>query len=272
MTIVVPTDFSACAQMAVHYAAAFAQQTQSRLLLLHVLPDFGPSMGTLSTDELKEEAIESATKELESIKEAISATGVNVSYNLAFGAAVDTVLEHFLKEHGIDLIIIGSHGASGLKKALLGSNTVDVVNHATVPVIVVPEHTVIETITHILYASNLKKIHEETELLLPFARLLKASVKIIHVPPPQYFDQLDCHPILASLKKETGYSNIEIELLKGGDVQDAIEQYAVATHGDLLAMFTHRTSFLEQLFSKSLTREIIWQSRTPLLVVNKQND
>lgn len=269
MKIVIPTDFSHCAEKAMQFGASFAKQVKGQLILLHVLPDFGPSLGTLPTSHLKEQVLNEAVSKLQQLEASLQAEGIPVNIQLAYGGTVAKGLESFLNMNGADLVIMGSHGASGIKKVLLGSNTVDVVNHTTVPVIVVPEQSSIETITHLLYASDLKNSKEELKHLIPLATLLMASIKIIHVPPLQYFEQLNTENILTSLKQETGYANIELLLLKSEDILTSIEQYAVASRGDLLVMFTHHIRFLEQLFHKSITREIIWQHQTPLLVLNK---
>lgn len=270
MRIVVPTDFSDCSRKAIQYAVSFARQAGAEIILLHVLPDFGPTLGTLPTTHLKENVLDWAENEFGTLAEEIQARDLTITHQITYGATVEKAIHPFVDVHDVDLIIMGSHGASGLKKHLLGSNTVDVINNLHIPVLVVPESVHLEPITHLLYASDLRSIRDETLLLVPFARLLKVVLRIIHVPPLQYLEHLDTKRILASLKKDTGYEAIEMELIKGEDVLILIEQYAVNSSGKLLAMFTHHTSFLEQLFSKSITREIAWHHQIPLLVINNR--
>lgn len=270
MRIVVPTDFSQCSKKAIQFAVAFARQVGAELILLHVLPDIGPSLGTLPTTHLKKDMLEWTKNEFNGLAAEIQAEDLGVTHQVAYGAAVEKVMSSFIEINDIDLIIMGSHGASGLKKVLLGSNTVDVINHSSLPVIVVPEPVPIVPITHLVYASDLKHLKEEAKSLTPFARLLKAAIKVIHVPPLQYLEHLNTGRILDFLKNETGYPSIEMVLIEGEEVLSSIEQYVAASRGELLAMFTHHTSFLEQLFSKSITREIAWHHTIPLLVINNR--
>ena len=121
-----------------------------------------------------------------------------------------------------------------------------------------------------VYASDLKHLDEEVEALLPFARLLQATIKIIHIPPVEYLEHLDTEKLLQTQRQKTAYQAIDLELLGGDDIATTIEQYAAASHGEILVMFTHATSFLEQLFRHSLTREIAWQNKVPLLVINNR--
>lgn len=270
MKIIVPTDFSDCSKIAIRFAEGFARQLQAELILLHVLPNVGPTIGRQPSDHFKQELLEWAEKQFSALEAEITADGFTLRHQIAHGAGVEKVVESFVQEHAIDMVIMGSKGASGLKKVLLGSNTVDVINHCSVPVVVVPEHAISTPITHLLYASDLKNLDEEVKALVPYARLLQATIKIIHVPPTEYKEHIDTEKLLQTQRQKTNYQAIEIELLEGEDVASTIEQYAAASHGEILAMFTHQTSFLEQLFRHSITREIVWHNQIPLLVINTQ--
>jgi nucleotide-binding universal stress UspA family protein len=270
MKIVVPTDFSDYSKIALQFAAAFARQVPSELILLHVLPSLGPTVSHLPAAFLKQEMLEWVQNEFSRLMAEVNTNGLAVTHEIAYGAGVEKVIEPFTQTHAIDLIIMGSKGASGLKKFLVGSNTVGVINNSSIPVLVVPELTAIAAISHLLYASDLKNVGEEVKALLPFARLLQVAIKIIHVPPLEYLLHIDTERLINNLREETAYHAIEVELVAGEDIVNAIEQYAAGSTGEILAMFTRSCSFLEQLFSKSITREIAWHNKVPLLVINNR--
>jgi nucleotide-binding universal stress UspA family protein len=270
MKIVVPTDFSDCSKIAVRFAVAIARQVQAELILLHVLPSLGPTIGRTPSAPFKQQLLEWTEKQFSQLEAEIATDGLVLSHQVAYGAGVENVMEPYTQTHAIDLVIMGSKGASGLKKILFGSNTVGVINHSSIPVIVVPENAANRPITHLVYASDLKNIEQEVAYLLPYARLFQAVIKIIHVPPLEYLDHIDTENLLHTLRQQTGYQAIEVELLKGEDIATVIEHYAAASHGEMLAMFTHHTSFLEQLFRHSLTREIAWHNQVALLVINNR--
>jgi nucleotide-binding universal stress UspA family protein len=270
MKIVVPTDFSDCSKIAVRFAVGLAQQLQAELILLHVLPHLGPTIGRVPSDLFKQQLLAWTEEQFSALETEITTQALEISHQVAYGAGVEKVVEPYIQTHAIDLIIMGSKGASGLKKILLGSNTVGVINHCSIPVVVVPEHAIFKPITHLVYASDLKHLDGEVEALLPFARLLQATIKIIHIPPVEYLEHLDTEKLLQTQRQKTGYQAIDLELLGGDNIATTIEQYAAASHGEILVMFTHATSFLEQLFRHSLTREIAWQNKVPLLVINNR--
>lgn len=302
MKIVVPIDFSVNSKIAVQFAVAIARQVKAELILLHVLPSLGPTIGRMPSTFLMQEMLQWTEKEFSQLEAEITsglhvthqlaldpeaekriepdiqtnalaaeatADALHLTHQVAYGAGVENVIESFINTNAIDLIVMGSKGASGLKKILLGSNTVAVINNSSIPVIVVPEHAIITPITHLVYASDLKDIVEEVKCLLPFARLLQAAIKIIHIPPLQYLQHLHTERLVNNIRQQTNYQNIELELIEGENIVSTLEHYTAASHGEILAMFTHRCGFLEQIFSQSITREIVWHNRVPLLVIQK---
>ena len=87
------------------------------------------------------------------------------------------------KKHKADIIILGSTGASGLKRILIGSVAAKVLELSTIPVIIIPEKFRNKPLKHIGYASDLSHVASEMEKLIPFADMLGASIEIFHVEP-----------------------------------------------------------------------------------------
>jgi nucleotide-binding universal stress UspA family protein len=140
--ILVPTDFSLHSDRAVSAAIELAQPFGATVTLLHVVPmsDYATyaarlAPGSSEFDRLQSSLHEAATK-------SIAAEVARLSSKLELsGDTVDgpppAEICAYAKEHGFDLIVIGSHGLSGFKHLLLGSVAERVVHHATVPVLVV---------------------------------------------------------------------------------------------------------------------------------------
>lgn len=145
--ILLPTDFSECAGQAREYACLLVEQLGAELYLLHVLsdplqnaPSFG--MGLVSPDLLRrspeeDRKIESAARE--KLQASLSddwTSGHPVVCETRWGNPfVETV--RYAREHDVDLIVMGTHGRSGLSHALLGSVAENVVRHAPCPVLTV---------------------------------------------------------------------------------------------------------------------------------------
>ena len=138
-SILVPLDFSAPSMKALDFVVTFARQFKAKLTLLHVVepvgtPDFAASFPlVMEDDQMKAEA----KKELErAVKAARVPRGIVEKILVRFGRSFHEIA-NAARTRKVDLIIISTHGYSGLKHALLGSTTERVVRHAPCPVLVV---------------------------------------------------------------------------------------------------------------------------------------
>jgi nucleotide-binding universal stress UspA family protein len=137
--IVCPTDFSPTAAKAVDYAADLARSLGAELVLLHVIPDLNyPIRGlgmAAAFPHLREEVHARANEQLAALPAKLG-QGLVVKTEVRDGAPHDVILAA-AKDHGADLIVMGTHGYTGLKHALLGSAAERVVRLATCPVLTV---------------------------------------------------------------------------------------------------------------------------------------
>ncbi|HRI12623.1 MAG TPA: universal stress protein [Verrucomicrobiota bacterium] len=138
-SILVPIDFSPPSKQALDYAVSFAKQFQAKLTLLHVFepiatPDFAASFPLVREyDEL----MASAKRELDRLAKTAGIPAETVAATeVRFGRSFHEIADA-ARALKIDLIIISTHGYTGLKHALLGSTTERVVRHAPCPVLVV---------------------------------------------------------------------------------------------------------------------------------------
>ena len=138
-SILVPLDFSPASKQALGFAVAFARQFNAKLTLLHVLepvamPDFAVSFPlAMENDKL----MSAARDELErTVKAARIPRRIVEKILVRFGRSFHEITAA-ARTRKVDLIIISTHGYTGLKHALLGSTTERVVRHATCPVLVV---------------------------------------------------------------------------------------------------------------------------------------
>lgn len=142
--ILVPTDFSEESYKALRPALELARQFGSEVLLVHVIEPIHPypvtGLSSYPTDLPPDPIFEvrgEAGKLLEQIStEAREKTGVSVETLMRVGRAFDQVVQ-VAEESGADLIVISTHGYTGLKHVLMGSTAERVVRHAPCPVMVV---------------------------------------------------------------------------------------------------------------------------------------
>lgn len=140
--ILVPLDFSASAEKALRYAVSFAQQCDAKIILVHVRPvtDYPAELGVLPmTMPVGEPSDGKIRARLEAEAARLMPAEMCARVLLSTGTPFDEICQA-ARQSGADLIIIATHGHTGLKHILLGSTAERVVRHAPCPVLVVREH------------------------------------------------------------------------------------------------------------------------------------
>jgi nucleotide-binding universal stress UspA family protein len=139
--VLIPTDFSACADHALTHALEVADRFDARLHILHVVNELDPDWyGITNAQEravkLREQIREEARERLEDLAPDREVETV-VSLQLSFDVA-DTIYE-YVDERAIDLVVMGTHGRQGLDRLMLGNVAHKIVRHAPCPVMTVRE-------------------------------------------------------------------------------------------------------------------------------------
>ncbi len=141
-SVLLPTDFSECAGYALSYATSLAREAGARLICVHVVEPVVPAVGytgitePLPMAEISEQLEDSAERELPKIAGCEECEGIEVEEAIVHGEAASEIVR-VASERGVDLIVIASHGRTGLGRILFGSTAESVVRHARCPVLVV---------------------------------------------------------------------------------------------------------------------------------------
>jgi nucleotide-binding universal stress UspA family protein len=136
--ILVATDFSANSQRAADYAAALAKSAAAEIVLVHVIDSFPYSVtDTFTVIDHRRALHKTAGFLLESLRSDLADKGMRVKSRLVTGAAYEEILKAARREKA-DLIILGTHGRTGVQHLLLGSVAEKVVRLADRPVLTVP--------------------------------------------------------------------------------------------------------------------------------------
>ena len=140
-SILVPVDFSDCSLAGLRYAVRFAKELGARIIVLHVT-DLGPVMMTTGRGDYDsptyiEAARRRCSDQIKGFLKRVNFDGVPVDASAVAGYCPGAIYEAVAKE-GADLIVISTHGRTGLRRAFIGSVAESTVRHAACPVLVVP--------------------------------------------------------------------------------------------------------------------------------------
>jgi nucleotide-binding universal stress UspA family protein len=137
-SILVPTDFSENAHRALNHATELARVSGASVHLIHIVePVVYPadwSYAQVGFADIEQELVDNATKELGKLNDELSAMGIEVHTTVRRGRASDEICT-YSTEHSISMIVIGTHGRSGLEHFLFGSTTERVLRKAPCPVL-----------------------------------------------------------------------------------------------------------------------------------------
>jgi nucleotide-binding universal stress UspA family protein len=139
--ILVPTDFSEPAEAALKWAATLAKEFDSRVHLLHVVPEpyaypWGTELSSLPLNEILAQSEEAARQRLGELATEIGLAADRVTITAMVGTPVDQIITT-IKEDKIDLVVLGTHGRGPVGHLLLGSVAERVVRRSPVPVLTV---------------------------------------------------------------------------------------------------------------------------------------
>src|SRR6266852_6941442 len=141
-SILLPTDFSGCANYALPYAATIARATGASIICLHVIEPVVPAVGytgltePLPLADISDQLEDSAEKELPRLAASDEVADLNIEEVIVHGDAAAEI-GRVANEREVDLIVISSHGRAGLGRIIFGSTAEAVVRHASCPVLVV---------------------------------------------------------------------------------------------------------------------------------------
>jgi nucleotide-binding universal stress UspA family protein len=266
--ILVPTDFSDCAQNAATVALLLARKANATIHFLHIMPDPEESMHVPITKPKGSNTRKGhAQDELNVLVNKATQLGVTASPLLVFDKGNERI-ENYIKPLNIDFIVMGSHGATGIREFVIGSNTQRVVRHSLVPILVIKNLNADKfTIQNIVFASTFEEnVQSAFDLVATLAKLWKATINILFV---NFIDKLANQKTIDRLVKEltnsypdlvTTNSNVEVN-----DEEWGIHQFVENTSSDMIAITTHdKTGFL---LTHSVAEDLVNHEEIPILVI-----
>ncbi|MBZ4187894.1 universal stress protein [Niabella beijingensis] len=276
------TDFSENAQHAVQYALTLAAAWRAGLYLLHtyeppvlfqadasggVAPEGAPGLLNYTLMMEQSEALaEASTQKINALKEAISAShpDIAVTAQVTEGFLGD-VANDLTEKAAIDLVLMGIKGKSGLEKILIGSNAIKAIEGIQAPLLIVPENADNVLPVKIALASDLELLSEGTIAALEqfFNGLPVADLLIVNVNmnPSDPVNQEKVSAIKAQLQA----FNPVIHFLEAQHVETGLETFVAENGISLLVFIHHERSWVGQLFHKSVSKQIAWNTNIPVL-------
>jgi nucleotide-binding universal stress UspA family protein len=275
-TILAPTDLSKCADNAVRYAIRFAEKNKSHLIFFHStflhIPTRSSTKLYLKTVEAeKENKAKLLSDNIDRIYKGLSKKRNDKTSSLIVKYSPEAVTDimQMLKKKSIDLVIMGTKGASGVKEVLIGSNTAKVISEAKVPIIAVPEKAEFTSIGKITYATDYHASDiSALKKLIAFISPFKPPINVLHAANEEltpYTEMALLNQFKYKAKKNLKYPRLSFAVKYGKQVEKVLQEHIREEKPDLIAMSTKDRNLLEKLFGTSSTQKMAYHSQIPLL-------
>lgn len=274
--ILVPTDFSKEASHALEAAAAIARQTGASVQLLHVIQtayEHEYNSGSSIPREVKEKldlAKEEVNEKLEKTIQPFRTEGIQMEPYIKMGSIFQQVSDIIAKEK-IDLIVMGTSGASGLLELLDGSNTERVVRYASCLVLTVAKKIHDFKLQKAVLATNFKDIPKAfIDKLNQLQESFGFELQILYVNTPlDYQTTFAIEKRLEAFLAKHDFKNYTTHIVDHYSVEDGITAFAKKTGADIIAMATHGRTGLAHLLDGSVTENIVNHASTPVLTFHR---
>ena len=260
--ILVPIDFSDASLNALSYAIEIAKKTQAAIKILHVCspPYADPSIDAISTSQFLQSILENANEQADKIITDYSSDDVTISKMVVVGS-----LNSFINnEEAIDMIVMGTTGASDAINKYLGSNTLSVINHTKVPMIAVPKNIAFQ-VKRVLYATQLDfEEYQVIDQALLFCSQLPADMDFVHIQTNEEMNVVSDEIIISKMKEKYG-EDIQIHFHNNNDVVKGLNEYIDEHHYDLLIVAHRDRNFITRFIDPGTTKSIALYSHAPVL-------
>ncbi len=270
--IIVPIDFSEHSEYALKTAAKLAEKNDAELLVLHMLE--------MSEIMLTAAGGEQPQKVVYFLKLAEQRFGEFLQKDYLKNVKVTPIVKHFkvfsevnevAKKHDADLIIMGSHGASGVKEFFVGSNTERVVRHADIPVLVVKNNLTEVNFEVVVFACDFseKSIKSYLNAVKMFDRI-SSKLYLVHVnlPNDRFNSTLEIEKKVVNFftKADGNLDRMkDVYYVSDYTVEEGILNFSIKMGADLIAIATHGRKGLSHFFEGSVGEDVANHSTLPVL-------
>ncbi len=271
--ILVPTDFSEQADYALDTAYQLALKSKAEIWLTHVLELPGTDNEFVTTTRLGHplpvdwlrKAKEEADAQLQEIIRKKDLESVPVKYHVKVGNPYRSISRELLTEE-VDLIVMGSKGASGMKEILVGSNAERMVRFARCPVLIVKEKADLSATRNIIYATALRDDeHRVIRELKKFQQLFNAQLHILKVNTmANFLDDPFVYAKLREFAQNHDLQNYTIHTYSDQSEEAGIIHFAEEINADIIALATHSRRGIVHLLSGSMAEDVVNHAKRPI--------
>ena len=270
--ILIPTDFSDNSWSAIGYALKLYANEECTFFLLNSTTIKASTLSNLS-NKLLEIMKDDAMKELLEIKDLVEINNENANHDFQIILSSEDLkkaIKNAIKEWNIDLIIMGTKGATGAKEFFFGSNTVHIIKSIKdCPVLVVPDEYDFVVPSQIAFPTDYNRYYDIKEIkpLMQLADLYNSKIRIVHINEEEELNDVQDYNLFELqsylIEYENSFHWMPKYAKKAVEINDFIAELGI----DILAMVNYKHSFIEKILREPVIKKIGFQPKIPFLVI-----
>lgn len=278
MNILIPTDFSENAWTAIRYITAFYEKTPCNFYLLHVnrLLVASPDLPYLpDANTIEETLIKPSKLKLNKTVERINALNLKKEHHNIFTLTeydfLTEAINKHVREKKIDLVVMGTKGASGLQEVLVGSNASNVIKKVPCTTLIIPENATYNPLEEIAFPTDFSMFYNISSLL-PLTNLLKkteAALRILHISKKETDldnNQKNNKNLLEDFFSDNDFS---FHFLTNTNVEQAVQCFVESRNIDMVVMVAKNQNYFQQILFHSKVEKISYHTDVPFLVLHE---
>jgi len=192
--------------------------------------------------------------------------GLKVSDIIQFEMAFDGIM-NISKKNNVDLIVMGSHGASGFKEMFIGSNAEKVVRSSEVPVLIIKNEIEEFDVNKFVFASDFsEEINNSFGKVVEFANKFDAHLNLVMINTPNDFKSTNVsQEILDTFVSKFKINKFSTSIYNDASVEKGILNFAKSIDADLIGMCTHGRKGLSHFFNGSISEDLVNHAIRPVV-------
>jgi len=276
-TILLPTDFSRNSVNAIHYAMDLYKNDPCNFYILNVQKASSfisdDMMVVNSSVTIYATIVDAAKKSINNIIQKIKEQYHNDKHHFEVVVDYDNFVDSINQVselYNVDLIIMGTKGASDISKTLFGSNTIKVIQRGKVPVLAVPENCKYSDLDKIAFATSYRNLYnmDNLKLLKYFVDANRSKLYVIHaLSSKNYLEELNKNVDL--FKQNFKFPVFKYLATKNNHIYKAIHEFSFNNDIKMIALFVEKHSFFERLFTVHTFEMIANNIDIPFLIMKR---
>ncbi len=267
--ILVPTDFSEHAEYALKVAAQIARDNDGEIFLVHML-EFPTQMAdAVSHGADIPEIMLFMKKAHEKLEELISRDyleGINVSEAIKYEKAFEGIVKSSQK-HDVDLVVMGSHGASGFQELFMGSTTEKIVRTSEAPVLIIKHENTNFKTDRFVFASDFSvETKKAFEKIVNFTNVFGSHLDLVMINTPNSFKTSQAaQKIMKEFVAEFPITNYALHIYNDSNIETGIINFSNSINADIIGMCTHGRTSLYHFFNGSVSEGLVNHASKPVI-------